>query len=97
MEYFNDKLINLLKGYHLYDAKIWIYQAHALVEKKEMVEVNHELIVRRQKLRAVMEAQVENIQGVKTEIQKLVKAHPGNEDDIQEILDSLDQICGLSL
>jgi len=96
LEYFNQKLIRLLHSYHLYDAKIWIYQTQALLDKKEMVEVKHELVVRRQKLRSSMEAQVANIQGAKTEIQKLVKAHPGNEEEIQEILDALDKECGLS-
>ena len=95
LEYFNQKLIRLLHSYHLYDAKIWIYQTQALLDKKEMVEVKHELVVRRQKLRSSMEAQVANIQGAKTEIQKLVKAHPGNEEEIQEILDALDKECGL--
>lgn len=96
LEFYNDKLIRLLQGYHLYDARIWIYQAHALMDKKEMVEVKHELVVRRQKLRGSMEDQVANIQAIKDEIQRLVKEHPGNEDEIQGILDSLDQMCGLS-
>ena len=43
-----------------------------------------------------MEDQVANIQAIKDEIQRLVKEHPGNEDEIQGILDSLDQMCGLS-
>ncbi len=61
-----------------------------------MVEVKHELVVRRQKLRSSMEAQVANIKKAKAEIQKLVKAHPGNEKEIQEILDALDKECGLT-
>ncbi len=96
LEYFNNKLIRLLHSYHLYDAKIWIYQPQALLDKKEMVEVKHELVVRRQKLRSSMEAQVANIQKAKAQIQKLVKAHPGNEKEIKEILDALDKECGLT-
>lgn len=95
LEYFNGKLIRQLHGYHLYDARIWIHQARALLDKKEMVEVKHELIVRRQKLRARMENQVANIQGAKEEIEKLVKEYPGHETEIAEILDSLDKICGI--
>ncbi len=96
LEYFNDKLIQLLHGYRLYDARIWIYQVHALLDKKEMVEVKHELVVRRQKLRSSMETQVARIQGAKEEILKLVKAHPGNESEIQAILEELDRECGLA-
>lgn len=96
LEYFNDKLIQLLHGYRLYDARIWIYQVHALLDKKEMVEVKHELVVRRQKLRSSMETQVARIQGAKEEILKLVKAHPGNESEVQAILEELDRECGLA-
>ena len=60
LEYFNDKLVRQLHAYRLYDARIWIHQAKALMDKKEMVEVKHELLVRRQKLRAGMESQADN-------------------------------------
>ncbi|MEY8391893.1 hypothetical protein D3Z36_02895 [Lachnospiraceae bacterium] len=96
LEIFNNKLIRMLHGYHLYDSRIWIYQVHALLDKKEMVEVKHELVVRRQKLRSSMEAQIANIQKAKAEIQKLVKAHPGDDKEIQDILDALDKECGLT-
>lgn len=96
LEYFNDKLLMLLHRYHLYDTKIWIHQAYALVDKKEMVEVKHELLVRRQKLRATMEGQIANIQKAKKDILKLVKERPGNEREIGSILKSLDEMCGLT-
>lgn len=96
LEYFNDKLVMLLHRYRLYDAKIWIYQTHALIDKKEMVEVKHELLVRRQKLRATMEGQIANIQKAKKDIMHLVVEHPGNEKEIKSILKSLDQMCGLA-
>ncbi len=96
LEYFNDKLMMMLHRYHLYDTKIWIYQAQALLDKKEMVEVKHELLVRRQKLRATMEEQIANIQKAKKDILKIVNEHPGNESEIKGILKSLDEMCGLA-
>ena len=38
LEYFNDKLVRQLHAYRLYDARIWIHQAKALMDKKEMVD-----------------------------------------------------------
>lgn len=96
LEYFNDKLMMLLHRYHLYDTKIWIYQAQALLDKKEMVEVKHELLVRRQKLRATMESQIANIRKAQRDIVKIVKEHPGNEKEIKAILKSIDESCGLA-
>ncbi len=96
LEYFNDKLMMLLHRYHLYDTKIWIYQAQALLDKKEMVEVKHELLVRRQKLRATMESQIANIRKAQKDIVKIVKDHPGNEKEIKAILTSIDESCGLA-
>lgn len=96
LEYFNDRLMMLLHRYHLYDTKIWIYQAQALLDSKEMVEVKHELLVRRQKLRATMESQIANIRKAQKDIVKIVKEHPGNEREIKGILKSINEICGLA-
>lgn len=95
LEYFNDKLVRQLHSYRLYDARIWIHQAKALMDKKEMVEVKHELLVRRQKLRAGMESQAENIRTARKEIENLVKNRPGGSKEIKAILDSVDEMCGI--
>lgn len=96
LEYFTSRLIRDLHAYHLYDAKIWIHQTYALLEKKEMVEVKHELLVQRQKLRDRIEAQIANIQNAKHEIEKLIKDYSQHENEIREVLNSLDKICGIS-
>lgn len=51
----NKELIKILKRYQLDDPGIWVYQAVALIDSKEMVEVRHHLNVRRQKLRDSMD------------------------------------------
>lgn len=96
LEFFSGRLSRQLHKYGLYDAKIWTHQSHALVDKKEMVEVKHALLVRRQNMRARMERQVADIQAAKTEIAKLVKDAPGNEK-IKDILESVDQVCRMAV
>ncbi len=95
LDYFNDKLIRQLKKYQFYDARIWIHQAKALLDKKEMVEVKHELLVRRKKLRDGMEDQAETIRGARKEIESLVKNRPGGYEDVKELLDAVDNMCGI--
>lgn len=92
LEYFNKKLIRLLKRYHLYDANVWIHQSSALVDKKEMVEVKHNLIVRRQKLRARIEYNTQNIRERRDEIDRILKKEHMNTPEIRQIIDSIDSL-----
>ncbi len=92
LEYFNNKLVRLLRFHNLYDARVWTNHANALYEKKEMVEVKHSLLLRRQKLRSRMEYNTEMIQKLKTEIDaNIINMHAGGEQ-IKEILSRLEQI-----
>lgn len=89
LEYFSDKLIRQLNRYHLYDARVWVNQSSALVDKKEMVEVKHNLIVRRQKLRSRIEINTQNIRDRKNEMEKILKKQHMYTPQVREIIDSL--------
>ena len=92
LEYFNDKLVRLLKRYRLYDAQVWLNQSSALVDKNEMVEVKHNLIVRRQKLRSRIEYNNKNIRERRAEIDNILKKQNINTPEIRGIIDSIDQL-----
>ena len=92
LQYFNDKLVRLLKCYRLYDAEVWINQSQALVDKNEMVEVKHNLIVRRQKLRSRIEYNNKNIRERRAEIDNILKKQNINTPEIRGIIDSIDQL-----
>lgn len=49
------KLVNMLRNAGLFDANIWLNQAKALYDSKEMVEIRHNYAVRRQVLREQIE------------------------------------------
>lgn len=89
LEYFSDKLIRQLKRYHLYDTRVWVNQSSALVDKKEMVEVKHNLIVRRQKLRSRIEINTQNIKDKRNEMEKILKKQDIYTPQVKEIIDSL--------
>lgn len=94
LEYFSRKLVRELRNYQLHDAAIWVSQAVALVDKKEMVEVKHYLLVRRQKLRSRIEKQVAAIQESRKQLSDLLKEHQEYRQEILDVLRSIDQICG---
>lgn len=92
LEYFNSRLVRMLKNYQLYDPKVWVYQAQALIEKKEMVEVKHNLLVRRQKLRSRIEYNVENLKAQKLEVEKMMGKMGEHAAKIQQIVDAIERI-----
>lgn len=55
MNEFNIKLMDQLKKYEVSDLDIWTYQAAAIIDSKEMVEIRHRLNQRRQKIRERIE------------------------------------------
>jgi len=69
LRYYNSRLVRMLSVYKLYDAKVWIPQALALVDHNEMVEVTHRLNERRQKIRGRIEKSTEVIKGHMDEIE----------------------------
>ncbi len=90
LEYFNGKLVRLLNRYRMYDARVWVNQSSALIDKKEMVEVKHNLIVRRQKLRARMEYNAQNIRERKTELDETLRKEKINTPEIRQIIKSIE-------
>lgn len=82
LEYHQKQLVRILKRYHLFDPLIWLHQSEALLDKKEMVEVRHNLIVRRQNLRKQMEYNTELANHASSELKELVREHPAFADEI---------------
>lgn len=49
------ELLTILRRYQIRDPEMWLDQVSAIANEKEMVELRHQLILRRQKLRKQME------------------------------------------
>ncbi len=65
---------------------IWCSQAEALVNPKEMVEVRHDLRVRRQKLREQVDYNTKIKEECLEEIEKIQDKKPEYAREIQQIL-----------
>ena len=84
--------IRELSAYRLYDSRVWIPQAAALIDHKEMVEITHNLVMRRQKLRSRMEYNAGILKEQRTEVAKFMEEMPEMRPQIQDILDSVDRL-----
>ena len=71
-----EDLIRILKKYRLHDPMIWLHQTGAILDPKEMVEVRHAMILRRQQLRKQMEFNTDNAEKAQEQIKKLVTEYP---------------------
>lgn len=86
LELYNKELITELKIYGLTDPDIWIYQAAAILDEKEMVEVRHNLNVRRQKLRERIDYNNKIKENGIEQIEKLLEVKPESKEEISTML-----------
>lgn len=69
-------MTELLDSYGLKDTSIWICQAKAILDNREMVEVRHGLNIRRQKLRKQIGFNDERVRKDAYILQKILKKRP---------------------
>ena len=84
--FYKKSLVSNLSKYRIKDPEIWIKQAAALVDPKEMVEIRHELISRRQALRKQMENNKDIAQKAQEEIRDLSNSYPEYTMEIMEMV-----------
>ena len=71
------ELLSILKCYQVKDPAIWLHQTAAILDNKEMVEIRHGLIIRRQSLRRRLDYNREMIiEKTKGEMKELAEAYP---------------------
>lgn len=92
LEYFNNRLIRILRGLHLYDAKVWINYANAVIDPREMVELKHELFTRRQNLRNRIEFNLNAISEMKVEVDKYVEKMGEKSQQVRAILEKVEEL-----
>ena len=88
LNHYKKELITVLKRYQLHDPEIWLHQTAALLDPKEMVEIRHGLIDRRQKLRVQMEYNKRLATEAQKEIRNTIDDYPQYR---QEILDMVER------
>lgn len=92
LEFYTAKLQKLLHKEGLYDENVWLLDPVGLTDPRELVEIKHNMIVRRQKLRARIEYGMDRIRAEQREIEKLLEKDPEGRSEIEGILRSIYQI-----
>lgn len=82
----NQVVLQELRKLEVKDCDIWLGQVEALVEPKEMVEVRHDLNVRRQKLREQMDYNTSIMEQCLDEIDKIRSKKPEYAVEVERIL-----------
>ncbi len=78
------EFLSILKCYQVKDPAIWLHQTAALLDGKEMVEIRHGLIIRRQSLRKRMDYNKEMIiERAQSEIRALEENYPQYAQEIR--------------
>ncbi|MBQ8246254.1 MAG: hypothetical protein IJZ42_03910 [Lachnospiraceae bacterium] len=73
---YRDELLQRMRKLHIANPDIWIHQAEALVNRKEMVEIRHGLVERRQNLRKQMEYNKDIAVDAQTKLKDMIHAYP---------------------
>lgn len=85
------RLLRLLRSLRVKDPEIWIHQADALYDYREMVEIRHNLIGRRQKLRKQIEYNEQIAIEASDEVKEVMKAFPKAAPSLLELVDKYGQ------
>lgn len=85
-EYYRRQLLNKLSGYRIATPHRWIGQAAALLDRREMVEMRHELISRRQALRKQMDYNHNVADTARKEIMDVAAKYPAYAPEIMEMV-----------
>lgn len=86
-EYYQKQLVAKMKNYRITDPDRWIGQPGALLDKREMVEMRHELILRRQALRKQMDYNNNVAETARGEIMDIVNKYPAYGTEILAMVD----------
>ncbi len=84
-EYYQKLLVEQLSRYRVSDPLRWMNQAGALLDKKEMVEIRHELILRRQALRKQLDYNNDVAKMAQNEIMDVAGQYPAYAQEILEM------------
>lgn len=81
-DYYQKQLVARMSNYHITDPDRWINQPAALLDQREMVEIRHELILRRQALRKQMDYNKKIEESSREAIMDIVERYPAYASEI---------------
>lgn len=83
------ELVALISKLHVSDPGIWVNQAEAIVDSREMVELRHGLIMSRQHIRGQIDENRHYAEAAHDEIMRLIKEYPQFSAEIMGMLEKV--------
>lgn len=80
-----ERMKAILEEYHVHDAEVWTLQPHAVLDKKEMVEIRHRLNERRGKLRERLQFNTKIVEENLENLKRLAEKYPEERRMIYEM------------
>lgn len=87
LSFYQKELLKTLRRFHIKDPEVWMSRSLALLDAKEMVEIRHGYIQRRQKLRKQMEYYKGMAEMARNEVKDLAADYPEYAKEILSIVD----------
>lgn len=94
IEYYQNQLVEQLSRYHLRDPERWRGQTAAIIDKREMVEIRHDLILRRQALRKQLDYNKNIAEKAHAEVLDIAGKYPSYRTEILEMVDKYQRETG---
>ncbi len=91
MEYYQKQLVGRLSRYRVNDPERWVGQPGALLDKREMVEIRHDLILRRQALRKQIDYNNNIGETARQEVKDVAKQFPMYMAEILDMVERYDK------
>ena len=92
LEYFKNRLVRIMRNLNLYDARVWLNYANAIIDRHEMVELKHELFSRRQFLRGRIDYNLAAIADMKTDVDLYVDKLGDKSANIRAIVNKVEEL-----
>lgn len=89
-EYFQKLLVDKMNNYRVVSPERWVSQPQALLDPREMVEIRHALILRRQALRKQMEYNNGVAETARKEVMDIAGKYPAYAGEILAMVDKYD-------
>lgn len=93
LERYEQELVRLLSRYRVSDPGRWMNQAKALLDPREMVEIRHSLIQRRQALRKQLDYNNDVARVARNEVMEIAKEYPQYGQEILDMVDRYDSMA----
>lgn len=84
------ELLMRLKKLPLKDPMLWVHSPEALVDKNERVEMRHELISRRQKIRSQIDENTAEAEKIKNRLKDMINRYPKYSVELMNMMDDFD-------